>query len=157
MIRLNIGPAVFIAGVIALTAVGFHFYEPRTGITSQIDIRDAAKVAQGKKLYGETCAACHGAHLEGETPNWRQRRPDGSLPAPPHNGTGHTADHTDERLFEITKFGRLREICLPGPSNMPKFDKILSDKEVWAVLSFIKSTWPPDVQRHHDAVNRDSH
>lgn len=151
---MNIGPVVFIAFLVGLTGVGLVFYEPRAGVTSQLDSRDAAKVAQGELLYSQACAGCHGANREGETPNWRQRRADGTLPAPPHDGTGHTWEHTDQRLFEITKFGQLKDICLPGPSTMPTFEKTLSDQEVWAVLSYIKSTWPADIQRKHDEVNR---
>ena len=43
----------------------------------------------GKDLYMKYCATCHGAALEGDQ-NWRQRRPDKTMPAPPHDATGHT-------------------------------------------------------------------
>ena len=50
---------------------------------------DAAVLAQGQRVYVAHCAACHGAQLESQ-PNWRERGPDGRLPAPPHDASGHT-------------------------------------------------------------------
>lgn len=47
------------------------------------DATDEALVALGQGVYGEYCAACHGADLKGEA-DWRRRRPDGTLPPPPH-------------------------------------------------------------------------
>ena len=56
------------------------------------DASDAARFAQGTTVYADQGGACHGANLEGQ-PNWRQRRADGLLPAPPHDETGHTWHH----------------------------------------------------------------
>jgi mono/diheme cytochrome c family protein len=53
------------------------------------DPKAAALVARGEAVYAQYCAACHGAHLEGQ-PNWRERQPNGRLPAPPHDASGHT-------------------------------------------------------------------
>ncbi len=36
---------------------------------------------------------------------------------------------------------------------MPAYDGVLSDAEIVAVLSWIKSRWPPAVRAQHDAVN----
>lgn len=114
---------------------------------------DALLVAHGQKIYATQCAACHGANLEGE-PNWRDRKPDGLLPAPPHDETGHTWHHPDAVLFELTKYGLPKEIGgQPYRSAMPAYDGRLSDDEIIAVLSFIKSTWAPDKQARHDGLN----
>ena len=43
----------------------------------------------GFNNYQEYCASCHGVNLEGQA-NWRSRNQDGTLPAPPHDETGHT-------------------------------------------------------------------
>ena len=115
---------------------------------SQVDVKDGAKVALGRKTYAENCAACHGARLEGQ-PNWRLRLPNGRMPAPPHDETGHTWHHTDEVLFGITKYGLVQgKYAPPGyESDMPAFKDKLSDQEIWAVLSFIESHWKTkDVQ-----------
>jgi len=109
--------------------------------TTRADPRDPAKVALGAKVYAQHCAACHGAQLEGQ-PNWRQKLPNGRMPAPPHNEEGHTWHHTDELLFGITKYGVTPNYAPPGyESDMPAFGGKLSDDEIWAVLSFIASHW----------------
>ena len=103
--------------------------------------RDTAKVAAGAKLYAHHCASCHGAKLEGQA-NWRERLPNGRLPAPPHDETGHTWHHPDFVLFAITKNG-LAPPYAPAnyESDMPAFAGKLSDDEIWAVLAYIKSHW----------------
>ena len=109
---------------------------------SRADPRDASKVALGAKVYAENCAACHGAKLEGQ-PNWREKLPNGRMPAPPHDESGHTWHHTDQVLFGITKQGLVPgKYAPPGyVSDMPAFGDKLSDDDIWAVLSFIESHW----------------
>ena len=107
--------------------------------------QDAAQVALGAKLYTQHCAACHGARLEGQ-PNWRLRLPNGRLPAPPHDDSGHTWHHADAVLFAITKNGLVAPHAPAGyESDMPAFAGQLSDEEIWAVLAYIKSHWTQDV------------
>jgi mono/diheme cytochrome c family protein len=103
--------------------------------------RDAAKVALGAQVYGQHCAACHGARLEGQ-PNWRTRLANGRLPAPPHDESGHTWHHPDGVLFGITKRG-LAPPYAPTEyqSDMPAFGGKLSDEEIWAALAYIKNHW----------------
>lgn len=108
---------------------------------ARADPRDAAQVASGGLLYAQHCAACHGARLEGQ-PDWRRRRADGRLPAPPHDENGHTWHHTDALLFAITKKGLIPPHAPAGyASDMPAFSAILKDEEIWAVLAYIKSHW----------------
>lgn len=108
---------------------------------ARADPRDAARVALGAKVYAQQCAACHGARLEGQ-PDWRQRKADGRLPAPPHDESGHTWHHPDSVLFAITKNGLVPPYAPPGyASDMPAYAGILKDEEVWAVLAYIKSHW----------------
>ena len=105
---------------------------------------DAQLVARGKVVYDEQCARCHGANLEGQ-PDWRHRLPNGRMPAPPHDPTGHTWHHSDKQLFDMTKVGP--GVLVPGyQSDMPGFEDKLSDAYIWAVLSYIESTWPADIR-----------
>lgn len=102
---------------------------------------DPAQLALGQKLYAQHCAACHGAKLEGQ-PDWRQRMPNGRMPAPPHDESGHTWHHPDRVLFGITKQGLTPPYAPPGyESDMPAFAGKLSDDEIRAVLAYIKSQW----------------
>lgn len=113
---------------------------------------DPDLVAQGARIYRESCASCHGASLEGQ-PDWQTRRPDGMLSAPPHDETGHTWHHSDQVLFEITKYGIQRFGGLDYKSEMPAFEGILTNGELVAVLSYIKSRWPAESQEYQDRVN----
>ena len=106
----------------------------------------------GKLVYAENCASCHGMALEGQA-NWRQRDPDGYLPAPPHDKTGHTWHHSDSYLFLMTKYGIEKMIGRKYPNNMPAYKDKLTDEEIIATLSYIKSIWPVRIQRQHDQVN----
>jgi mono/diheme cytochrome c family protein len=112
---------------------------------TRADPSDRAQVALGAKLYAQHCAACHGTRLEGQ-PNWRARLPSGRLPAPPHDDSGHTWHHSDAVLFAITKNGVVPPYGPAGyQSDMPAFADRLSDREIWAVLAYIKSHWSQQV------------
>jgi mono/diheme cytochrome c family protein len=115
---------------------------------------DPARIAAGRAVYERHCASCHGAKLEGE-PNWREKKPTGRMPAPPHNATGHTWHHPDAVLVGITKFGLVPgKFAPPGyQSDMPGFGGALSDDEILAVVAYIKSTWPDEVRRAQAEAN----
>ncbi|GGG52471.1 hypothetical protein GCM10010964_44530 [Caldovatus sediminis] len=142
---LALGAAAVLAGAVGLgaAALGFGWLGPP--VPAVADAGDPAQVALGRRVYAERCASCHGANLEGQ-PNWRERRPDGRLPAPPHDATGHTWHHPDAQLIELTRKG-LSGI-LPGyESDMPAFEGVLPEAEIAAVIAFITSTWPPEIRR----------
>lgn len=113
---------------------------------------DPKVVAQGRVVYQTRCAVCHGAHLEGQ-PNWRERDPAGRLPAPPHDASGHTWHHPDDVLFRIVKYGVARGANIPNyPSNMQAFEGVLSDEEIIAAPSWIKSQWPPRIRQQQEVT-----
>ena len=118
---------------------------------SRIDPRDTAQVEEGREVYAHHCAKCHGADLGGE-PNWQTRKPNGELPAPPHDASGHTWHHTDEQLFALIKHGMAR-FAPPGyKTAMPSYVGVLSDSDIRAVLSYIESKWPPDIMERWAAM-----
>jgi mono/diheme cytochrome c family protein len=112
---------------------------------SRIDAGNNVLVAQGRGLYAAHCASCHGSNLEGEE-NWRQRRDNGRLPAPPHDATGHTWHHSDETLFNITKYGTAAFAPDGYETDMIGFGDVMSDAEIIATLAFIKSQWPAEIR-----------
>ena len=115
---------------------------------------DAQVVAQGGAIYAARCAACHGARLEGQ-PNWRERDASGKLPAPPHDASGHTWHHPDQVLFDITKYGVAKAANMPDyVTAMPKYEGVLTDGEIVAVLSWIKAQWPAKIRAQQDEVTR---
>jgi mono/diheme cytochrome c family protein len=138
---------IFVAGSLASGA--FLWIAPWTEELT-IDSQDAALVALGSDIYRKHCAACHGANLEGQ-PNWKEWLPNGKLPAPPHDVSGHTWHHSDQQLVDITKYGFAKFAGPTYQTDMPKFEGTLSDDEIRAVIGFIKSTWP---DREREAQER---
>jgi mono/diheme cytochrome c family protein len=116
------------------------------------DADDHALVAEGQQVYDARCAACHGAHLEGQ-PDWQHVNAQGRVPAPPQDETGHTWMHDDAELVRFVKYS-VADIAAPGyVSDMPAFDHQLSDRQVLAVLAFIKSRWPRGVRVYQAMLN----
>ena len=138
------------AGLAALLAVVVWRNGPDAG-DSRADASDPELVALGAAVYVEHCASCHGEGLEGE-PNWRQRKADGTLPAPPHDATGHSWHHSDDLLFRLTRDGPAAIAGSDYRSAMPAYSGILSDREIWAVLAYIKSQWPDDIREAQAAL-----
>ena len=143
--------AIIVAGVALAGAATLIF---RAGLAEPdgIVLRDGdpQTVALGAEVYAANCMSCHGVDLEGQ-PDWRIAGPDGRLPAPPHDETGHTWHHDGETLFNLTKYGVGKMIGDPDyASDMPVYEDILTDDEIIAVLSFIKSTWPQEIRARHD-------
>nr|WP_226628184.1 cytochrome c [Alloyangia pacifica] len=113
---------------------------------------ETSQIAEGEALYAETCAACHGANLEGQ-PNWRRPGPDGRLPAPPHDASGHTWHHPDDVLFRITKLGTAAVVGNGYESNMPGFGDQLTNAQIEAIFTYIKSTWPEELRAHQAEIS----
>ena len=113
----------------------------------------AEVIAQGRQVYADQCAACHGADLEGQ-PDWRSPLPSGRLPAPPHDASGHTWHHPDDMLFRIVKKGTAAIVGGGYESDMPAFADVLGDPEIRAVLAYIKSRWPERERGYQQAVTR---
>lgn len=143
---------VILGVVLAIAAAAYWFFRPAGGAVGA-DPNDPVLVAAGQAVYAAQCAACHGAKLEGQ-PNWKTPNADGSLPPPPHDASGHTWHHPDAVLFRITRLGG-QAIAPPGfASGMPAFGDKLDEREIRAVLAFIKSTWPEDIRARQEAIDR---
>jgi mono/diheme cytochrome c family protein len=110
------------------------------------DGSDPFAVMEGERIYKAECAACHGEKLEGQ-PEWRTRRADGKLPAPPHDASGHTWHHPMDQLFAITKFGMVPPNAPEGyVSDMPAYGGKLTDRQIQNVLAYIESQWTPEIR-----------
>ncbi len=103
-----------------------------------------AQVAQGKVIYRENCAHCHGQQAE-STPPWNRPDAQGLYPPPPLNGTAHAWHHP---------YPILRQIILQGSrGRMPAWEGKLTDAEVAAVIAWFQSLWPEEGYR----IWRDRH
>jgi len=137
------------AMIVSLVAAGLWIFLGREP-AAHSDNRQ--QIAAEEKIYAANCAACRGAKLEGE-PNWKVRKESGRLPAPPHDATGHTWHPSDAHLFGIVKDGLTAYAPAGYATDMPAFKGILSDADIRAVLAYIKSTWPQDIQDHHRQIS----
>ena len=144
------GRTVLVAGAVALAAVAWLVLRDGGDLLRP---DDAAVVARGGTIYAAQCASCHGANLEGQA-EWRQRLANGRLPAPPHDPSGHSWHHADKDLFAMTKHGISAMVGDGYESDMPAYDGVLDDDDIVAVLSFIKASWPDDIRRRQDDLNR---
>ncbi len=126
---------VVIAGLAAMAACNF----------SPAPVLTATPVGPppGQETFATVCAACHGAAGEGQ-PDWHIRKEDGTLPAPPLNGTGHTWHHADGLLYRIVSKGSELWVdpSLPNlKGGMPGFEMQLTREEIIAVIEYVKSLW----------------
>lgn len=145
---MKIQPLTFVLVIsiaLVFVAVGIIWFVLDNRESATTVAGDAELIARGEAIYGQSCASCHGLNLEGQA-NWRRRNEDGTLPAPPHDSSGHTWHHSDEVLFNLTKWGTAAVVGGDYKSNMPGFAGTLEDDEIWAVLQYIKSRWPEDIQ-----------
>jgi S-disulfanyl-L-cysteine oxidoreductase SoxD len=144
--------------LVMMTTLGLAQQESLAGErTVFFKYQDAAIVEQGKEVYKQNCASCHGTDLEGD-PQWQVRRENGKLRAPPHDVSGHTWHHPEQTLFFLVKHGIVKLLNnKPYPNDMPIFGEKISDDEILAVLSHIKSTWPEHLQKTHDQLSAHTH
>jgi mono/diheme cytochrome c family protein len=74
----------------------------------------------------------------------------------PHRRTMRPGTHgitRSKQLFDMTKIGPAG--LVPGyQSDMPGFKDILSDADIWAVLSYVESTWPADIRERQQRISR---
>jgi mono/diheme cytochrome c family protein len=133
-----------VAGGAVVLAAAFALFWLLRPTPQAADADDAALVAHGRALYREHCTSCHGTNLEGQ-PNWHERLPNGRLPAPPHDESGHTWHHPDDLLFALIKQGPAALAGGAYESDMPAYAGVLSDADIRAVIAFIKSTWPAHI------------
>ena len=146
----NLGLLLLVYLVIA-GAVAGHMYLGGRFVAKSTEL-DPERVALGETLYRRHCAECHGVDLAGE-PDWETLKADGTFPAPPQNETGHTPEHSDRQLFEFIKQGGAFFSPTSWTSNMPAYKNKMDDREIWSVLTYIKSRWPESARKKQAAAS----
>ena len=115
-----------------------------TGCDSQTNANHARFPAEqlmlGEQVFTKNCQECHGVGAAGTVREWQKRLPDGTLPAPPLNGTAHAWHHNDKVLLRTVNNGGI-----PLGGTMPPFKDVLSEEEKIAVLAYIKNLWPEEL------------
>ena len=103
---------------------------------------------EGSDLYSANCQVCHGD----------SNGAGGRGGAPIHNDRGHTWHHPDARLRGWVLNGKLGF----GSAGMPALGDKLTEPEVDAILTFIKSWWTTEQrdsqadisERYQDALDK---
>ena len=141
--------AIFVAMIAALAAFACSSSTDEVKSQPTNTVSAGTTPRTGQDTFATTCAACHGVNGEGQ-PNWHIPREDGTLPAPPLNGDGHTWHHGDGLLYRIvSEGGSFLEV--PSVSNfksgMPSFREQLSHDELVAVITYVKTLWTGKTSR----------
>jgi len=142
---------VIATGFVAAACADSRATDGSAEVAGLVTPLDAQLIERGRQLYSANCASCHGATGEGQ-PNWKQRGPDGALPAPPQDETGHTWHHADGLLFRIVAEG-----CATyggdASCRMPAFGDTLSSEDIEAVIEHLRSWWGPDERAFQQQVS----
>jgi mono/diheme cytochrome c family protein len=102
-------------------------------------------IAVGQKVFDENCVYCHGKAGKGLAKDWRKPLKNGKYPAPPLNGTAHTWHHSPKVLLNSINNGGKKF----GGWMTPFKDK-LTQKEKTAILAYLHSLWPKEIQQKYD-------
>ena len=136
---------VAITGFAVLVLIGLAVFfvraarQPRLVGVDHADASNPTLVAAGQQLYLRGCAGCHPL-TSARQPDWQRRGPHPLLPTRPSGTGGPAPQRSDAWLFTLIRQGG--QATGPGAiSGMPAYSH-LSDGEIWALVSFIKSTWP---------------
>ena len=147
-LRNILWPGLLVGGLVMAVFAGRHYAQTASNAALSAEV-----IEQGRQIYADQCASCHGAQLEGQ-PDWKTPLPSGRLPAPPHDAGGHTWHHPDDILFRIVREGTAAIVGGGYESDMPGFADLLSDAEIRAVLVYIKSTWPARERTYQENVSQ---
>ena len=85
-----------------------------------------ASIEQGKALYAQRCALCHGATGHGDGPGAKGLNP------PPRN-------HTDATYMNTRTDEQLSEVIHKGKGAMPAWGKVLTDEQIASLVLYVRS------------------
>ncbi|MDH3714033.1 MAG: cytochrome c [Gammaproteobacteria bacterium] len=112
------------------------------GAASAERVDDPQILAEGRQVFQQHCAVCHGSKAQGLVEDWKKPGADGKYPPPPLNGTAHAWHHPLSQLSRVVKDGTAR---LGG--NMPGWGNTLSDSQIENSLHYVISLWPEEIFR----------
>jgi mono/diheme cytochrome c family protein len=144
---------VLVMLVFAMAGTGFSLlgFDGLARLITKRHLTDQASIERGRIGYESYCASCHGKKLEGQ-PNWKNPLPNGRLPAPPHDASGHTWHHPDDILASIILRGLKPFAGEEYESDMPAFEGVLSVEQVNDILAYIKDRWPERERSYQDQM-----
>lgn len=134
---------------VAITAASIY-YERRVVETAvRADWQDPVLVSEGRALYRDNCAFCHGDALEGQA-GWDGDYPSGHRPALPLDGTAPIWRLSDDDIFDVVKYGGQPFSPRSYKNDMPGFEIQIPDAGIWALVAFMKSKWPEETRQRQE-------
>ena len=122
-----------IVGVLFILLVAGVMWQANGGDIAT-DIAPPDVLAQGELVYQENCVACHGENGKGYI-------------GPALNGSAHSWHHADPLLVSFIRDG------IPGTQMAAQRDN-LTDEEIDAVISYMKSWWSPQQRQKQQSGQR---
>ena len=104
--------------------------------------------AEMREIFNDACAVCHGksGRGDGERAYTKQPAPkyfvSEGQPSPMNlTDPQLMARFNDDFLFSLIKKGKIGSIVEDGFDTMQAFGQVLSDKEIWSVIRYIRETF----------------
>ena len=109
---------------------GIHHHPKAAALKNPVKPTEAS-TSNGKALFTEHCATCHGPKTDGDSPVGKALNP------PAANLTDANWKHggTDGEMFMVITRGALG-------TGMISFEKVLSEKDRWDLVNYIRSLGP---------------
>lgn len=127
--------ATFVGAGLVVALCGGYVYaeEQKNGVPLDVvNVRDpippdAQSLAQGKEVYEDHCAACHGESGRGDGPAGARL-----IPPPADLRVHMAAGHTDGQLFYWVTYGE-------AGTAMPAWGNLLTEDQRWDVINYIRT------------------
>ena len=107
---------------------------PRSAPTEKPDVE---RIGRGARLYEDHCASCHGTQGEGGITSSGERL---VLPLAGNRSVTMEPPANLVRAIALGGFGPAT-VGHPRPFGMPPFAQVLSDEQIGAVATFLRSSW----------------
>ncbi len=144
---LNLLAGIGIVGAVMAIALAVYFLVPWLGGDDSVEVpsayadrspppnilNDETAVAEGRSLYQESCASCHGEEGQGRKP-W-----DLGGPQPPDFRADQYADVSPQYLYWRIAEGGTAEPFHSQGSRMPAHKNRFSDREMWQLVAYLRS------------------
>jgi thiol:disulfide interchange protein DsbC len=114
-----------------------------TGLSSAVAAErwyTTEQIEQGRAVFQEHCASCHGGEAQGLVEDWQTADENGRYPPPPLNGSAHAWHHALPVLRRTIHKGNVE---LGG--QMPGFVDKIGELDTDAAIAYFQSFWSDEV------------
>lgn len=114
-----------VSGTVARGQMPYEYNDaaqPAVPVTNPYPVNDEM-ITLGKRKFLTYCSPCHGNYAEGDS------RLRGQFPAPPSLHSQKARDWADGNIYHI---------IMKGQNTMPSYAAQLTDKERWAVVTYVR-------------------